>query len=219
MTELTGPLAALAAGIVTSLHCTGMCGPLACAACTSPCQKSSNAPVALYHLGRLASYASAGTVAGLLGSKVLAPFLTGATRGMAWIFALFFLAVVLGLDKFIRLPLPPGVLSRALSQGGPKARAAALGLLTPLLPCAPLYLVIAAAAIAGSPLDGAILLAAFGLGTIPLLFVVQNRFVWLQTRFSPRAMDLTRRALALASVVLLVTRATFTASTGCPMCH
>ena len=33
MPEITGPMAALMAGLVTSLHCAGMCGPLACAAC------------------------------------------------------------------------------------------------------------------------------------------------------------------------------------------
>lgn len=219
MTELTGPLAALAAGVVTSLHCAGMCGPLACAACTSPCGKSTNTPAALYHAGRLVSYTAAGAFAGLLGSQMLAPFLGGATRSMAWLFALFFLAVVLGLDKYIRLPLPPGILSRALTRGGPNVRSASLGLLTPLLPCAPLYLVIAAAAIAGSASSGALLLAAFAAGTIPLLFLVQNRFAWMQSRFSPRTMDLTRRGLALASIVLLVARGTFTASTGCPMCH
>ncbi len=219
--ELTGPLAALVAGLVTSLHCAGMCGPLACAACTSSCRRSEQTPALFYHGGRLLSYAAAGAMAGWLGSRALAPFLDGATRGMAWVFALFFLAVVLGLDKRVRIPLPAGWIARPFAVGGrsPLGRSAALGVLTPLLPCAPLYLVVAAAALAGSAWNGAILLAAFGLGTIPLLYVMQNRFAWMQARFSPRTMDYTRRGLALASIALLFFRGTFTAATGYPMCH
>jgi len=98
-------------------------------------------------------------------------------------------------------------------------RATALGFFTPLLPCVPLYLVVAAAALAGSAANGAILLAAFGLGTVPLILLLQNRYGWMQQKFTPQTMDYLRRGLAFASILLLVSRGTFTASTGCPMCH
>jgi sulfite exporter TauE/SafE len=222
--ELTGPLAALLAGLVTSLHCVGMCGPLACAACSSPCGRSSQAAAGLYHTTRLGSYIVVGLVVGWLGERVADALLGGATRAMTWIFVLFFLAVVAGFDKRLRLPTPGVWLGRLLrrrevDERQPFARAAALGSLTPLLPCAPLYLVVAAAALAGSALHGAVLMLAFGLGTIPLLFAVQNRLHALEKRVSPQTMDWIRRGLALASVVLLLFRGTYTPETGCLMCH
>jgi sulfite exporter TauE/SafE len=78
---------------------------------------------------------------------------------------------------------------------------------------------VAAAGFSGSALQGGVVMLAFGAGTVPLLFLIQNRLAWLQARWSPQRMDYLRRGLALASVVLLLVRGTFTASTGCPMCH
>jgi sulfite exporter TauE/SafE len=223
--DLTGPVAALLAGAVTSLHCVGMCGPLACAACTGcgeNAKRESNGAAALYHGARLVSYTLVGLVAGAAGGKLSAALTGGATRGMTWIFVLFFLAVVVGLDKKLRLPVGGAWLSGVMARGrrmGPVARAGSLGLLTPLLPCAPLYLVVAAAALAGSPLAGASLMFAFGLGTVPLLFLLQNRLAWLESKWSPRSMDWMRRGLALASIGLLLMRGTYAPETGCPMCH
>jgi len=222
--ELSGPLAALLAGAVTSLHCVGMCGPLACTACASPCGKESNAASGIYHGSRLISYLAVGFAAGWLGERLAAELLGGATRAMTWIFVLFFLTVVAGLDKRLRLPTPGIWLQRLLRRpagisGRPFGRAAALGILTPLLPCAPLYLVVAAAALAGSAWSGALLMGAFVLGTIPLLFAAQNRMAALGEHCSPRTMDRLRRGLALVSILLLLVRGTYSAETGCPMCH
>ena len=221
MPEITGPMAALMAGLVTSLHCAGMCGPLACAACAGPCGKASQSAAFLYHGSRLVAYTITGAVAGAIGVGISEALLGGATRGMAWVFILFFAAVVLGLDKRLRLPAPGRLLSKVFAAGGTRVggRATALGFFTPLLPCVPLYLVVAAAALAGSAAKGAILLAAFGLGTVPLILLMQNRYGWMQQKFTPQTMDYLRRGLAFASIVLLVSRGTFTASTGCPMCH
>ncbi len=220
--DLTGPFAALLAGAVTSLHCVGMCGPLACAACTGECGRESTAAAGVYHGSRLVSYTIVGLLAGLIGARLSEALLGGPTRGLTWIFVLFFLAIVVGLDRRLRLPFGGkwlGSLFARARRMAPTARAGTLGLCTPLLPCAPLYLVVAAAALSGSPLAGAGLMLAFGIGTVPLLFLVQNRLAWLERRWSPRSMDYLRRALALASVVLLVLRGLATPETGCPMCH
>ena len=224
--DLTGPFAALLAGVVTSLHCVGMCGPLACAACSSPCGRASNTAGAIYHATRILSYALVGIAAGWIGQRLADILLGGATRGLTWIFVLFFLAVVVGIDKKLRLPSPGAWLARLWQRtGSPEqnrgalGRAATLGILTPLLPCAPLYLVVAAAALSGSAWNGALLMAAFALGTVPLLFAVQNRLAALERRWSPQTMDYIRRGLALASVVLLLIRGTYSPETGCPMCH
>lgn len=220
--QLGGPLAACVAGLVTSLHCAGMCGPLACAACSSGCTRSANTAAMIYHGTRVSAYLLVGLLAGWLGGRISGAFSEGATRGMTWVFVIFFGAVALGLDKYLRLPRGGAVLSRVFENAGtlgPFARAGTLGALTPLLPCAPLYLVVGAAALSGSAGSGALLMGAFGLGTVPLLFAMQNRLAAIQKRWSPRRMDYLRRGLALVSVAVLLIRGTYTASTGCPMCH
>lgn len=213
--EITGPLAALMAGIVTSLHCVGMCGPLACSACPGP----RRLPGWIYQSTRVASYTIVGAVAGLVGSRISSALNEGATRWMAWVFIGFFLVVVLGLDKKIRWPSIPVPSFVSGMRGDGCGRAAVLGSLTPALPCAPLYLVVAAAAVTGSPWGGATTMLAFGIGTVPLLAFVQSRLAWARSRFSPAVMDWTRRGLALASIGILVARAWAPAASGCPMCH
>lgn len=220
--DITGPLAALAAGLVTSLHCVGMCGPLACSACARGGSAGSIAATLVYHGSRIVSYALVGIAAGLVGRRLSDALMGGATRWMTWLFVIFFLAVVVGLDKRFRVPMPKGAmawLGGVSSRCGPRARAGVLGFFTPLLPCAPLYLVVVAAALSGSAWAGGAIMAAFALGTVPLLFILQSQFFRLGSVWSPGTMDFLRRGLALASVVLLLVRGTYSASTGCPMCH
>lgn len=220
--ELTGPVAALAAGLITSLHCAGMCGPLACSACARS-QGGGGLRAALgYHAARVVSYALVGLAGGLLGRRLADALSGGATRWITWLFVLFFLAVVVGLDKKLRVPLPRSGLAwltAASARCGPRTRAGVLGFFTPLLPCAPLYLVVVAAALSGSAWSGGAIMAAFALGTIPLLLLLQSQVLFFGTRWSPGTMDLLRRGLALASVVLLVMRGLTPVPGACPMCH
>lgn len=220
--EITGPLAALLAGMITSLHCVGMCGPLACAACAKGGGGGGLAATFTYHGTRILSYAMAGIAAGLIGRRLSDALMSGMTGWMTWVFVLFFLAVVVGFDKRIRVPMPKGTmawLGAASVRCGSRGGAGVLGFFTPLLPCAPLYLVLVAAALSGSAWSGGGIMTAFALGTVPLLLVLQSQFYRMGRRWSSLTMDYLRRGLALASVVLLLLRGNFTASTGCPMCH
>lgn len=220
--EITGPTAALVAGLITSLHCVGMCGPLACAACSRSGGPGSMAATFVYHGSRIASYALVGLAAGLIGRRLSDALTGGATSWMTWLFVLFFLAVVVGFDKRVRVPLPKATmawLGATSARCGAKGRAGVLGFFTPLLPCAPLYLVVAAAALSGTSWAGGSIMAAFALGTVPLLLMVQSQFFRLGTRWSPTTMDYLRRGLALAAVVLLLMRGTYGGpEPSCPMC-
>jgi len=217
--DITGPLAALVAGIITSLHCVGMCGPLACAVCVKNEAVGNMLPALMYHAARLVSYTLAGLVAGTLGHEVAGFFSTGTMKGITWVFIGFFLIAALGLDK--RIPFPPlGKWTSAAAQSalrlGPTARPAALGLLTPFIPCMPLYIVIAAAALSGSTFAGGVLMAAFALGTTPLILALQSQYMRFGGRLSPRTMELLRRGLAGVCVTMLTYRAV--SETGCPFC-
>lgn len=204
--------AAFVAGLVTSLHCAGMCGPLACA--LMPVRGVNGRPgedaqvvSTVYHLSRLAGYATLGAVAGGLGRLPLAWVSQSALQWLPWLLVLFFVALALRWDRFLPKLAALGRLTWKL-QGWMRGRsrvqaAAALGLATPLLPCGPLYFLLALAVLSGSALRGVEVMLAFGLGTVPLLWLAQTQFQWVRTKLSPLWLNRTRAALALTSALVI----------------
>ena len=200
LSTATTPLAAFVAGLVTSLHCAGMCGPLACAMRVKPAE---------YHATRFASYTIAGALCGAAGQAVAA-FLQGSTaRIVPWVFAAVLIMLGFGLEK--RIPQPRFIANLLL-----RARLnRSLGWLTPLLPCGPLWLMLGAAALTGSWTSGALHMAAFALGTIPLPLLLQMQAMRAQRKFSPRAARWMQQALAFISAGLLVWRAALPLHASC----
>ena len=47
------------------------------------------------------------------------------------------------------------------------------------------------------------MMASFGLGTVPLLWLAQSQFHWVRQRFSPLWLDRTRLALALTTALVI----------------
>lgn len=215
---ISGPGTAFLAGLVTSLHCAGMCGPLACAVLPARERTDASTVASIYHLGRLSAYAVVGALAGGLGRLPLAWLGSGVVRWLPWLLVLFFLAVALRLDR--RIPLVPGLgraylaLSARARLGSPRRAAAVLGIATPLLPCGPLYLLVTLAALSGSALAGAEVLIAFGLGTVPVLWLAQVNFSWLRARLGPAWLGRAQVTLALAAAAVLAWR--LRASLGLP---
>ena len=208
---ITGPGSALLAGLVTSLHCVGMCGPLACSLMPARRDEADPHTVATtYHLCRLAGYAALGALAGGIGRVPLSFIGEGAMRYLPWLLVLFFIAVAVRFDQ--RLPRLP-LLGRAYAavatrlRGGSRLRAAALlGIATPLLPCGPLYFLLSLALLSGSALRGAETLVAFGLGTVPLLWFAQANYHLIRVRLGPVWLARAQTVLALAIAALLVWR-------------
>lgn len=209
--SIRSPEAAFVAGLVVSLHCAGMCGPLACV--LMPVQGESadrTAVSAGYQISRLASYAVLGAVAGGLGSEPLRWFSQSALRWTPWLMVALFLALAFRWDRWLpRVPAGGRWAWRIQARLGRRSRTAAgvaLGLATPLLPCGPLYFVVALALFAGSASAGAELMLAFGLGTAPLLWFVQSRVGWIRTKLSPAWLDRTRVVLGLAAACVIAWR-------------
>src|SRR5690606_31858572 len=100
---LQTPLAGFAAGLVTSIHCVGMCGPLACALLprndTGTTAGSRQKAIAVYHFSRLFSYTGIGAIAGAAGWAVEGIFSIGLTKLFPWIFAGVFLLFLFGWEK------------------------------------------------------------------------------------------------------------------------
>jgi len=205
---ISSPASALVAGLVTSLHCAGMCGPLACSLMPVRGDRADFQTVStVYHLSRLTSYALLGALAGGLGRVPLTWISSSALRWLPWIMVVFFIALALRWDRFI--PRIAGLGRWIFQLQGwlrtwPRTQAAAaLGLATPLLPCGPLYFLIALATLSGSALRGVEFMIAFGLGTVPLLWLAQSQFQWVRTKLSPLWLARTRAVLALIAAAVV----------------
>ncbi len=194
------------ASLLGSLHCAGMCGGLTCFVAG---RGGARALVA-YHLGRLASYAAVGAVAGWSG-RVLD--LGGRAAGLGRVGTFLFLTVVVlgslalllrgfGIGTSLRSPASPlgrlfTRLGRFLQTVPPGRRALGLGLLTVLLPCGWLYLFAASAAATADPVLGAAAMVAFWAGGLPALLGLGL----VTARWTPA---LRRRLPAAAGALLLV---------------
>ncbi len=194
------PIAALVAGLATGVHCTVMCGPLACAMRVRPAE---------YHASRLVSYSLAGALCGTAGQTV-ASFLQGTTaRIVPWAFVIVLIVLGFGLEK--RIPQPRFVAKLLF-----RARLnRSLGWLTPLLPCGPLWLMLGAAAVTGSWMSGAVHMAAFAIGTVPLPVLLQIQALRMQHGISHRMARWMQQGLALISAGLLIWRAALPPHASC----
>ncbi len=207
LAAIQSPAAAFSAGIVTSLHCAGMCGPIACWLMPRSSGDDALTLQTTYQVTRLASYTLLGALAGVIGSPLIAFFDQAALRFLPWALVAFFVALALRLDKRIpRLALLGRLtlhLQNTLRRRSPLAAAALLGIATPLLPCGPLYFVFALPALSGSALRGTEVMLAFGLGTLPLLWLVQANLHWLRARLTPRQLPRIQTALALSAALII----------------
>ncbi|MEP7234322.1 MAG: sulfite exporter TauE/SafE family protein [Ignavibacteriota bacterium] len=179
------------AGILSSLHCVGMCGPIV-AGCITPIpiqivgaggaglvssRVSAITPHLLYNGGRVISYSIIGTAAGLVGSAaLLSPRLQsgfGIVFGFVMVaMALFQMNLYPKRKQVVReVSLAQKIFSsvRSLNQYEGKFL---VGFLTPLLPCGLIYGMAAHAATSSSPVFGAIEMGVFALGSVPALLVV-----------------------------------------------
>ncbi len=164
-------------GLFGSLHCVGMCGPIALALPVvgdSPTTRIAGR--LLYNFGRIVTYAVLGLLFGILGRAV---DIAGAQQGLSLILGILLIAAVILPQRWRRALLPridllPGVgrlraaVARLFRLRSMSALAL-IGLLNGLLPCGFVYFGIAGAVLAGTPGNGALYMALFGLGTLPMM--------------------------------------------------
>lgn len=189
-------------GLFGSLHCAGMCGPLALAL-----PGNARAPSRFlagrcaYNFGRLITYAGLGVVFGLWGRLIL---LAGFQRTVSILLGVLLIA---GLFASRRLALwrPMTLLvekikapmSHLLLRGTVRSQLL-LGLLNGLLPCGLVYVACAGAAATGGIARGAFYMAAFGAGTLPMMLAIS-----LSGNLVPFAWRLKLRKAVPVSVFLL----------------
>lgn len=211
-----GLAAALLAGLVGSTHCLGMCGGIAGA--LGVAAGGRGALVVSYSAGRIASYAAAGALAGAAGAGLAGVGPAGPALRilMGLAFVLLGLQVALGWKLLAPLEAAGAKLwarlapmARALMPPRHAGQALALGALWGWLPCGLVYGMLAAAAGSGSAGNGALVMAAFGLGTAPAMIGV----AWASGRGSGLLTARRKRALGWILVLLgawtLITPVTF----------
>ncbi len=174
-TELIG--SAFVMGLAGSLHCIGMCGPLALSLPVS--HRNDGARVTgglIYNSGRILSYSLLGLLFGTVGNFIIE------TKWQS------VLSIILGVAILIYLIFPkkwfhysstnafgkPLMFLRQqlgkLFQSKKMSSIFSIGVLNGFLPCGLVYLALTSSVISASPLSGGMFMLFFGLGTLPMMF-------------------------------------------------
>ncbi len=183
MSELVPALsAALLAGLLGSAHCLGMCAGISglFAVNASVATLRTQLPTALtYNLGRVTSYAVLGTIVGSFGSVIVkaSPTIASSVRflsgliiilvGLKVAFDLRLLNAIERMGATLWAKIAP--LAKSLVPVTSLPRALGLGLVWGWLPCGLVYSVLLIAATSAAPADGAAIMIAFGIGTMPAM--------------------------------------------------
>lgn len=212
--EPTNILTAFLVGAITSPHCIVMCGPLAFVVLSGKpslnAQSKSLLPLYSYHLTRILVYALVGILAGALSLKLLTYWQMTPVKYFPWALVLLLTIFALGLETWIpkfqlfkrftsNLTLKATMLPKPIA-------GVILGILTPLLPCGPLYLIFWIALLSGSPLYGATVCLGFGIGTIPLMILTQTQLSKYQHKINPRLVHTIQRIIAAIASIILIWR-------------
>lgn len=223
--------AAFILGLVGSVHCAGMCGPLVLAVppVGGPRRTEVSGRV-IYHAGRLVSYVLLGIVFGMMGQALA---LGGIQR---WVSIGAGLAILLGFFTSVRLagsrPVY-GVVRRMTSLFGTLLRQRTflsrfiLGVINGFLPCGLVYVACAGAVATGDLVGSVGVMLVFGLGTWPMMLGL-NLAGRRITRLAGPAWRRLVPAFQILVALLLVTRGLSLGipyispdmdEGGCPSCH
>ena len=169
-------VSALVLGLLGSLHCLGMCGPIALMLPLQGSTGQRTLQLFSYHFGRMTAYSLLGIAFGLLGKGL---YLFGLQQN---------LSIAMGC-LMVLLVLIPSSWRHKIGLTGPVARLlqniknrlggllkkpgmdtlASLGFLNGFLPCGLVYMALVGAVAMGDPWQGGVYMALFGLGTVPLM--------------------------------------------------
>ena len=168
-------------GLLGSVHCIGMCGPLVLALPTA--QKTNLEKwgvLFLYHFGKISSYSMLGVLFGLFGSQLP---LFGVQENISifiGILMLIYVGYVFVLKPkqklgFLQFNLLYSSITKQLGmlfKLNNKLAFYLIGFLNGLLPCGMVYLALTSALATQNVFYGGWLMAFFGLGTVPALMMV-----------------------------------------------
>ena len=171
-------------GLLGSGHCLGMCGGLG-SGFFMRLGALNYAPYLAYHVARVTVYGLIGLTAATLGAVLVQTGILGKAQGILQIVA-GLIVILLGLDMLGLSPVrntlrfaPIDWLLRqfaAAAQRGPVIGASVGGAINGLMPCAMTMALAVQATTAPSPVEGGLLLLAFGAGTLPSMLAASFLF-------------------------------------------
>ena len=199
-------------GLLGSLHCMGMCGPIAF---MLPLDREKTGlrflQLGLYHAGRLLAYGGIGLVFGLAGRGL---YLFGFQQKLSIVLGGVIILLVLIPTRVFRgsrLLRPffriqgriQGVLGRQLKAGRSDTYLS-IGLLNGLLPCGLVYMALAGAMAQASAAEGAAFMLVFGTGTLPLMSAAALFGRWFKGRTTPVIRRMLPVAVAAIGVLFIL---------------
>jgi sulfite exporter TauE/SafE len=187
--------AAFLIGLVGSLHCIGMCGPIALMLPVNSENKLNYFTGRfLYNSGRILTYAFMGLLTGYIGSKII---IYGYQQSLSILLGVLILLFIIRPQKYFRKTSALNPINKIFTTiktypGRLFKRKSAwslllIGLLNGFLPCGLVYLGLSAAASSGTALNGLTVMLLFGAGTLPVMFAVSSFFRFFPIGFRNRA--------------------------------
>lgn len=174
-TEIIGP--AFIMGLAGSLHCIGMCGPLALSLPVSHDNNLSRISGGMiYNSGRILSYSAMGLIFGSFGSLIIASKWQSSLSialGIIILLYLLFPKRYFHFSTATTLGKPFALLRQQLGKLFHSKKLSSflfIGVLNGFLPCGLVYLALTSSIISASPANGGMFMLFFGLGTFPMMF-------------------------------------------------
>ena len=221
-------ISAFFVGLFSTLHCVGMCGGIIGALTFSLPEKIRNNRwrlipyVSAYNFGRITSYTLAGAIAGSIGENIIAVapqnghlvlqlFASVLMLGIGFYLAGWFpaFAKIEHLGKPIWKKLEP--ISQKLIPVKNPGHAYVFGLVWGWLPCGLVYTALIWASTASSAKDGALLMLAFGAGTLPTVMIAGILTGWFvrltQNKHARSLVGVTIMIMALLTAYLALQHA------------
>jgi hypothetical protein len=194
-------------GLVSSLHCVGMCGPISMALpIKNPHLINRFLSILIYNFGRIITYSFLGFLFGMIGNSITAiigqQFFTFAI-GIGLILSLLpFQKFKLNflMKHFYRLKQ---YFAQSISQAG-YLNLLKIGILNGFLPCGAVFIALSAAAVLAQPILSSIYLFVFGLGTIPLMFLAGFLFRTLSLSYQKSLQKITPFFIIIFAISIIV---------------
>jgi len=212
--------AAFMIGLLGGVHCVGMCGGIVGALTVQmPGRRRAWTLHLTYNAGRIASYAVAGAIMGMIGGLGLFFDQVLPVQLLLYVLANLVL-IILGLylagfgGLLLRLETLGAWWWRRIQPYSAKilpadtaGKAFALGVLWGWLPCGLVYSLLASALLSGGAASGAAVMLAFGLGTLPNLLLAGMVFKRLRDITSDRRVRMAAGALVAGFGIVGLVRA------------
>jgi len=193
-------------GLLGSLHCIGMCGPIAMLLPISKTSKvKKHLQIIAYHLGRIVTYSLLGSLFGLVGKGLL---LTGIQQQLSIVIGVIMILLIVfpKISHQITFKVTPltKVLNSLKLQLGLYLKKESyyaiflIGFFNGFLPCGMVYLALVGAVAMGSLLESIAYMFLYGVGTVPLLSIL----IYVKNAFSNTFRNKLQKAIPVFVVII-----------------